>query len=339
VSHPLSRPAASLLVLQALGLGDALTAIPALRGLRRAFPERSLVLAAPGLLGEWLRRLGVIDRVIPALGLQPLRLPPDLSADPGSLIAVNLHGRGPQSTQLLRATGAGRVIGFRDPAGGQQSGPSWVAQEHEVDRWCRLVRSVGGPWEREDLRLRPAPARAGVPASRGAPGQEGVGQYVVVHPGGASPSRRWPLQRGVEVVARVRESGREVIVTGSGPEIDLCVEICRHVAGVRNLAGALSLAGLAAVVADADLLICGDTGVAHLATAYATASVLLFGPASPQWWGPAIDPQRHHVLWKGASSFQGPGNPHGSRLDPALALVTVEEVISAAQHLLGARVG
>ena len=47
-----------VLALRALGLGDALTGVPALRGLRRAFPGHRLVLAAPAGVGGWLRDLG-----------------------------------------------------------------------------------------------------------------------------------------------------------------------------------------------------------------------------------------------------------------------------------------
>ena len=38
---------------------------------------------------------------------------------------------------------------------------------------------------------------------------------------------------------------------------------------------------MSAVVARARMVVCGDTGVAHLASAYGTPSVLLFGPV---WW-------------------------------------------------------
>ena len=97
---------------------------------------------------------------------------------------------------------------------------------------------------------------------------------------------------------------------------------------VRSLAGTLDLPGLADVVGRARLLVCGDTGVAHLATALGTPSVLLFGPVSPARWGPAVDPHLHTVLWHG----DGAGDPHGPEVDPALAAVTALE---ADQHRRG----
>ena len=53
-----------LLVLRNLGLGDFLTGIPSLRGLRRAFPEHELVLVAPEALRELAMLCGAVDACI-----------------------------------------------------------------------------------------------------------------------------------------------------------------------------------------------------------------------------------------------------------------------------------
>ena len=57
--------------------------------------------------------------------------------------------------------------------------------------------------------------------------------------------------------------------------------------------------------------------VAHLATAYGTPSVLLFGPTAPSRWGPPADGP-HEVLWCG----DGTGDPWGDEPDPALLRIT-----------------
>jgi ADP-heptose:LPS heptosyltransferase len=94
------------------------------------------------------------------------------------------------------------------------------------------------------------------------------------------------------------------------------------------LGGRTSILELAAVVAAARVVVTGDTGVAHLATAYRRPSVVLFGPVSPALWGPPPRPQ-HVVLWHG----DGTGDPWGTDLDPALAQITVDEVITALDGL------
>ena len=73
---------------------------------------------------------------------------------------------------------------------------------------------------------------------------------------------------------------------------------------------------------------CGDTGVAHLATALRTPSVVLFGPTSPALWGPPPDRPWHRALWAGTS-----GDPHGQRPDPGLLAIGVDQVTEALADL------
>jgi ADP-heptose:LPS heptosyltransferase len=90
------------------------------------------------------------------------------------------------------------------------------------------------------------------------------------------------------------------------------------------LAGHGDLAHLALVVAAAARVVCADTGVAHLATALGTPSVVLFGPEPPSRWGPPPDRPWHRALWAGRR-----GDPRGASLDRGLALLTVDDVIAA----------
>ncbi|WP_439423079.1 glycosyltransferase family 9 protein [Saccharothrix sp. HUAS TT10] len=278
-----------VLVLRALGLGDLLTAVPALRGLRRAFPGAEITLAAPGWLADLVARIDAVDRLLPTEGLVPIDFDsPDL--------AVNLHGRGPQSTELLRATHPARLIthGVHVP---------WPAHQHEVLRWCRLLAQFGIACDPADLHLPPLPANGA----------------IVVHPGASHGARRWPAERFAEVV---RALGPDVVVTGSEAEAPLVHSIAQGRTRMGDLAGLLDL------VAGARLVICGDTGVAHVATAYRTPSVVLFGPVSPAEWGPRGGP--HRVLWRGTT-----GDTFADRPDPGLLGITPAEVLDAARSLLG----
>lgn len=316
VVDPATIGPGDVLVLRALGLGDALTAVAPLRGVRRMMPGHRLVLAAPAAVGAWLAGLGVVDGVLPLPGLVPL--PPT----PGGHVAVNLHGRGPLSHELLLASRPGRLVGFAAPEAGHD-GPPWRPDEHEVRRWCRLVTDAGGPCDPEDLRL-----RAHRPAPRDAP--------VLIHPGAASAARRWPVERWREVAAALAADGHRILVTGSPAEAELAAAVVAGVGAAENVCGQLDLDGLTRAVGAAAVVLSADTGVAHVATALAVRSVVLFGPTPPAWWGPAVDPGLHTVLWRGDPAARAWGDPHADRLDERLAAVTTAEVLSAARAQLAA---
>jgi ADP-heptose:LPS heptosyltransferase len=186
-----------------------------------------------------------------------------------------------------------------------------------VARWCRLLAESGVPADpgRLGLEVEPDPAAAGA---------------TVVHPGAADAGRRWPADRFAAVARRERRDGRRVLVTGGPGEVALAREVAAT-AGLPPgdvLAGRTDLVALARVVAGADRLVCGDTGVAHLASAVATPSVVLFGPVPPAEWGPPEADGRHVALWAGR-----PGDPHAARTDPGLLRIWVGDVLAALDRL------
>jgi ADP-heptose:LPS heptosyltransferase len=292
------------LFLRALGLGDFLTGVPALRAARRALPGHEIVLAAPEVLRPLVEGCGAVDTLLPTGELEPVPWTP-----PPPELAVDLHGNGPASRRLLDVLGADRVVAY---AG---DGPAWDPDEHERARWCRLVSwALGVEADPDDLRL-PAP---GPTADAGA---------VVVHAGAASASRRWPADRYAAVAHWAAAAGERVVLTGGASEVGVAEQV-RSLAGLPAdavLAGRTDLGGLAAVVAHARLVVCGDTGVAHLASAYGTPSVVLFGPTPPHRWGPPSSGP-HSALWHGSTV----GDPHAGRPDPALLQIGVDEVVDVA---------
>lgn len=315
-----------LLVLRALGLGDLLTAVPALRALADAFPDHRRVLAAPAWLDSLVPLIADADgrpALDELLDTVPFFVPPaGLGGEPA--VAVNLHGRGPESHRLLLSLRPGRLLAFAHPhVVGSFGAPRWRAREHEVLRWCRLLEESGIACDAGALEIdRPPLASTALPARvRGA---------TLIHPGAASAARRWPVERWAAVAAAERTAGRTVVVSG-GPGERALAEAVSDGAGLPReavLAGRTTPRELAALVGAAGRVLCADTGVGHLATALRTPSVLLFGPVSPAEWGPPPDRAAHRVLWKGRR-----GDPHSRRTDEGLLRIGVAEVLEALAEL------
>ncbi|WP_244181556.1 glycosyltransferase family 9 protein [Streptomyces curacoi] len=308
-----------VLVLRALGLGDLLAGVPALRGVRRAFARDEVVLALPPALGEAALATGAVDSVLPAEA--PGRGVPSLRhwTGPPPDIAVDLHGNGPESRDALAALEPCRLLAYAEPDHGLVRPPVWRPDEHERERWCRFLGAYGIPADPDDVRLPPPAAPSPAPGA------------VVVHPGAESAARRWPAERYAVVVRRLRAAGHRVVLTGGPAEDALVLDVAERadLPPRDMLLGGLPFGALSSLVARAALVVSGDTGLAHLAVAHGTPSVTLFGPVSPRLWGPPR--AEHHIaLWKPGP----PGDPHGDVPDPQLLRIGTEEVVTAALSLL-----
>ena len=307
------------LVLRALGLGDLLTGLPALRALRRGLPGHQIVLAAPAPLGALLPLMGAVDRLYPLPGLEPFR-PPGPRPD----LAVDLHGNGPRSHELLNRLTPGRLLAFAHPHYPDPDAPPWRPDEHEVRRWCRLVAAYGFAADPADLDLLPPAQPSPAPGA------------VILHPGAKYGARRWPPARFAAVATRLRAEGHRVVLTGQPGEADLARSVARaaRLPAADVLAGRTGLGELAALVAHARLVVSNDTGIAHLATAYGTASVVIFGPMAPSLWGPPPGRPQHVALWAGQR-----GSPFAAEPHPGLLEITVPDVMAGVRTALAAATG
>lgn len=308
------QDAPRLLALRALKLGDLLVAVPALKGLRRGFPEHRIVLAVPGWLEPVARLIDAVDELLPTPGLDdPLPLAP------GEIdVAANLHGNGPESRARIDELGARlRIVhrSARDP-----EGPPWIDGIHERERWARLVSAYGAPADPDDVAIaapgeRPAVAGAGV-----------------IHVGAFYGSRHWPVERFARVARALRADGLRVVVTGGAGDRPRAEAVAR-IAGLPDedvLAGRADLGAFVALVAHAAVVVTVDTGAAHVASAYGTPSVVVFGPAPPEEWGPPPGP---HVVLTDARLRRG--EAFAAEPDPALLAVGADEVIAAARSVRG----
>jgi ADP-heptose:LPS heptosyltransferase len=195
------------------------------------------------------------------------------------------------------------------------------AHVHEVERGLGLVASFGYALPPGD------DGRLAIKAVGRNPVPDTHRPYVVVHPGASAPARAWAAERSAELV---RAMPRNVVVTGGPGER----ELTRFVAGDQlDLGGATDLADLAAVLAEADAAIVGNTGPAHLAAAVGTPVVSLFAPVVPAerwrpWHVPHVLLGDQHAACAGSRARECPIPGH-----PCLHCVGIQEVMEAVERL------
>ena len=119
------------------------------------------------------------------------------------------------------------------------------------------------------------------------------GRYMVFHPGARWETKRWPNEKWSELADSVSKNtdppglrDLPVIFTGSGGESGMVKEIINGRKNLFNAAGRLTLLELSALLKEAELMVTVDSGPMHIAAAFSTPIVALFGPTSTAKTGP-----------------------------------------------------
>ncbi|OGB97861.1 MAG: putative lipopolysaccharide heptosyltransferase III [candidate division NC10 bacterium RIFCSPLOWO2_12_FULL_66_18] len=289
-------PPQRILCIKLKHIGDVLLMTPAIRALRRAWPESAIAALVPRGTEDILEgnpdlnAVLVFDRgtgswqVIRALH----RFRPDLVLE---------MGQGDREAVLGRLSGARHRVGYAPGRSGgwrrvllRQAVP-WNGQQHIVETNLDLVRALGIPAQasRPVLVVRPE-ARSRMAARLAAAGLMPGRPMVVVHPVSRWLFKAWPEAGCAEVIGRlIRDTGVAVALT-SGPgaaEVEAANRIlARAGTPIINLIGQTTLGELAAVLERAALFLGVDSAPMHMAAALGVPVVALFGPSGEVSWGP-----------------------------------------------------
>ncbi len=161
-------------------------------------------------------------------------------------------------------------------------------------------------------------------------------KIICLNPGASNRIKCWSTDRFASLADRlIDELDAKVLIVGGGDERDLADSIC---AGMRNrpldMLGKLTLTQLGAVLKRCDVLVSGDTGPMHLATAVKTPVAALFGAIDPNRTGPV---GKGHRVIRHAEVKCVPCNAK-SCTNPVylecMEKITVDEVFSTVSEML-----
>lgn len=231
---------------------------------------------------------------------------------------------------------------------------SSVRENHTIDHYCDLLRPL-------DIDARGTPLALSLPpwAEKKADQllQEigCVEPFAIVHPGTARLEKFWPPERWAAVVDHIvgelkmpclltagtdpmeREHIEKIKAASHAPVLRKASVISsparmakRESAVVHDVTGRLDLLTLGALAKRARLFLSVDCGPMHLASAFGTPQVALFGPTNPFHWRPRH--ARAFVVQAGEPSPNPPTKPHQDA-SPMEELSTAQ-VISAIKTLL-----
>jgi ADP-heptose:LPS heptosyltransferase len=339
-----------VLVVRLDAAGDVLLAGPAVRAVAAAPRTEVSLLCGPagapaGRLLPGVRRVlewrspWVVHPAPPVAGRDVARVVTMLAGHgfDEAIVLTSFHQSPLATALLLRLAGIGRITGASVDYPGSlldvrlRPGDDLLEDQPEPERALAIAAAAGyrlptGDDGRLAVRRPPAVGALLGPRARH--------PYVVLHPGGAAPARRWPAEHHRRTARLLEDAGLPVVVTGDAQERELTAAV----AGDRalDLGGRTDLAQLSGVLARAAVLVAGNTGAAHLAAAVGTPVVSLFAPVVPAIrWRPYrvahVLLGDQHAPCRDTRARECPVPGH-----PCLSGITPEEVVSAVRRL-GAR--
>ncbi len=292
-----------LLIRSTNWIGDAVMTTPAIRAIRRNFPEAEITLLALPWVADIFAASPHIDHLMlyerqgRHQGLAgKVRLAADLRSQgfDGAILLQNafeaafitalarIPARGGYTTdgrRLLLTHGV-----RRDRA---------ILSQHQVQYYLAMLQGLGldcgGP-DTLELFL-PAETEqwaAGRLAEWRRPGSPVIG----LNPGAAyGPAKRWPGEKYARLAEQLAvHTGATLLIFGTGADQESAAAIRQRVAKTQqtclDLTGRTTLAEAMALIRECDLFITNDSGLMHVAAALGTSLVAIFGSTDHLATGP-----------------------------------------------------
>lgn len=328
----------NILVIDFGQLGDVVLSLPALRAIRERFPRARITVALgkPGApvvdLSGYADATIVVDRVALRDGWKVMsifrigrivkevrRRRFDFVIDLHSLSETNILGFLSGAPKRLYARRPGRSIdllaNFHPKPPVEDNSPS----KHAIDRYLDVLIPLGIKNAPRIPRLKTRPEDDAAveqmlkkeKAAAGAP-------LVGLFPGAGHPSRRWPLERFVELANRlVREDAVRIVLFAGPEERGMIKEMRTLFPRSTIIFDRLTVPQLAAALARLSAFVTNDTGPMHIATAVGTSVVALLARPTPNSFIPIED--RHRIIYS-----------------QRISEMTTEEVYEATRGLLAA---
>jgi lipopolysaccharide heptosyltransferase I len=276
---PLPFPPRRIAIVKPSALGDVLNALPVLTALRRRFPTARLAWIVNRAYAPLLEPHPDLEDIIPfdraalhkgwlAGSVAFARFLRHLHAQRFDLV-LDLQGL-LRSGLMTLATGAPVRIGLASA----REGSRWCythrvddlhGVRHAVDRCWRVAEALGATDAKQfDLPIEPSARQWAYDRLRSWPRP-----WMAVGAGARWLTKRWPPASFAMLLRRAQtQFGGTAIFIGAPDEVDVSRQVAEKIAGPHfDLTGQTTLAQLAAVLAEADVLLANDTGPLHLAVA------------------------------------------------------------------------
>jgi heptosyltransferase III len=288
----------SVLVIRLRSIGDTVLTTPSLYALRRFLPNIRLDILLEDWVAPVLEGFECVDNIITLRrGSTTARagVARRIRAT-GYDVAYNLHG-GTTATLLTRASGARHRVGYSSYQYGRlhnhlapSSSLLWGRDKtHSVEQQLALLGWTGVPvTDRPPTRLAVTdPAAASVSARLRAVGLDVPAvPLAVIHPVAAFKTKQWATERFARVAESLAARGLAIVAITAPAEEEVANRLKQHTTAPVVTFADLSLPEVTALLSRTRLFVGNDSGIAHMAAAVGTPSVVIFGSSNTAHWRP-----------------------------------------------------
>ncbi len=330
-----SHSPASILIIRPGGIGDALLLAPAIREIRRQYPDTFLTILAEKRNAGAFSLIPEIDQLWRYDSMAQMWAA--IRSKPCVVIDTEQWHR--LSAVVARLTGARQLIGFATNERKRllTNLIPYSHNDYEINSFFKLLTALE---IQPPAHLTPPFLTVPTPAQQEAARllmPLGSKPLVTIFPGASIAPRRWETEKFHQLAVILNTRGFHVIVIGNKDDISAGRKIITKEINGINIAGRTTLAQSAAILERSELLISGDSGILHMAAGLGVASVSLFGPGIAAKWAPRG--QQHIVINKNfpCSPYTKFGyTPRCPNHTVCIQQISVAEVSRAALRLLPA---
>lgn len=288
----------SVLVVRLRSIGDAVLTTPSLYALKRFLPHTRVDILLEDWVAPVLEGFEYVDNIITLKrGGTAARagVARHIRASHYD-VAYNLHG-GTTATLLTRASGARHRVGYSSYQYGRlhnhlapSSSLLWGRDKtHSVEQQLALLGWTGVPvTDRPATQLAVTHKAAESIASRlhAAGIDETRTPLAVIHPAAAFDTKQWATERFARVAESLASRGLAIVAITASTEAHVADNLKQHATSPVVAFTDLSLPEVTALLSQARLFVGNDSGIAHIAAAVGTPSVVVFGSSNTAHWRP-----------------------------------------------------
>jgi lipopolysaccharide heptosyltransferase II len=286
-----------VLVVRLRSIGDTVLSTPSLYALRRFLPEARIDVLLEDWVAPVLDGYADVDNVLTierGSTRARARLARELRATDYD-VAYNLHG-GTTATLLMRASGARHRVGYSDYQYSRllnHAAPPatllWGQQKtHSVEQQLALLGWTGVPVsDRPPTHLVVTKeASASIDEKLQSRGLSRETRFALAHPAAAFESKQWSIANFAAIAESLAARGLRVVAVAASNQASLLEALQKECAARIDAFTNLSLPEITALSARARIFVGNDSGIAHIAAAVHTPSVVIFGSSNVAHWRP-----------------------------------------------------